>query len=127
MKFPSLLIYIWYVLKLGNIFKFLTANKIFSRTLCKIKICSREILPHRSQKYFKIRFFYFEGAHHTPKVGCCQAQPQLNSTSTQAEFSFILRQIQPPTHPPSQPPTHPPVQNSSEKKLKPSSASTQLN
>ena len=24
---------------------------------------------------------------------------QLNSTSTQAEFSFILRQIQPPTHP----------------------------
>ena len=32
---------------------------------------------------------------------CCQAQPQLNSTSTKtkAEVSFILRQIQPPTHP----------------------------
>ena len=34
----------------------------------------------------------------------CQAQPQLNSTqlnfNSKAEVSFILKQIQPPTHPP---------------------------
>ena len=52
--------------------------------------------------------------NHSRNILPSSASTQLNSTSTQAEFSFILRQIQPPTHPA----THPPVQNSSEMRLK---------
>ena len=48
----------------------------------------------------------------------CQAQPQLNLTqlnfNSKAEVSFILKQIQPPTHPT----THPPDRTSRERRLK---------
>ena len=50
--------------------------------------------------FWRSCFMFFSSSHKM----YCQAQPQLNSTqlnfNSKAKVSFILKQIQPPTHPP---------------------------
>ena len=72
------MIYIWCVSKLGNIFKSPIPKKIFSRGRfaksielhVKLKYAPERSYHKGTRNTLKIMFFFFQGAHHTPKVGC---------------------------------------------------------